>query len=344
MATAARAHSLILRSSLLVVRTEAHHIPTRPYMLLGLQHYELPRTEEAFPLCELGTVDVLPPQPHGTNGWCHTLVVRDCSDVVVCSIDHYKARVLCGFADALRERIAVARSRPTLPEPLLDAYRWYASTSWLALERARHGIPPPYVVASVAPSVAPGYLEAGQAAMSQAAMGQAAVGQAAMGQVAMGQPLERLSVEMGAPVEVSVPAAPAPQAMARAGIGPPESVASGHGVFVQEGGGKMSEPLLGKGGGSLPSDQGASAEPSGMHAPPPPPPPPPLVQSEAFALQVPPGAGGGSPMTFSLPDGRQMTVMIPPGLVAGEMFQILVPNAVPTSPVAQPPTYVVGHL
>lgn len=143
IADAARAHSATLHVSTLHVRTEAHALPTRPLMLCGNHAesgYSIIRSEDYFPLTELHEVAVLPPQPYGLNGWCHTLVVRDVSGVVICAVDHRNPTTLASFAQELRDAIAAGACLP--PQPAISSQSPRAGARRGAPARL-HERPPP---------------------------------------------------------------------------------------------------------------------------------------------------------------------------------------------------------
>lgn len=307
MGTAARAHSLELRPSVLLVRTEQHSVPVRPYVALNPPQYTLPRVEEAYPLSELGWTEVLPPQPHGLNGWASTLVVHDASGVAVCSVDHRVPSVLHGFADELRTRIARASAgHHAVPETLIEGYRYYSSRrSWLALDRARLAIAPLHVSTGEPP-------------------------------VAMGQPI---ADEYAGGQLVGPPEAPTPESMARGapeGLYPRSTLSGVAEVLAQPPDYPSAldvEPIvrnekLGKAPLIANGATGRSDEPPAELAR------TPLPQGQMLLVQVPPGLAAGSMLQVVAPSGVALAVAIPPGLSEGDQFQVLLPPEAQATPPA----------
>lgn len=333
MSAVGRAHSLVLRPSTLHVRTEAHEIPVRPFaMCSGLGgSYSIARCEDVFPLVELRDVEVVPPQPYGLNGWCHTLVVRDVSGVVICAIDHRSKPALEAFARTLRDALGASTRRPLSPA-LLEAYREHAALSWVGLERARHGISHGAGAGTTLPAVGTALPMGG--AVPTAVPISIGIG-GAVGPLPMG-----LAVGGGGGVEMGAHA-PSPLSMDARGVPPPPAYPAAS--LYPEGGGyagalrtalvggdeeKMDAPLVGKDASDNTSH--ASAGYASTHGPAPslassPVPP----RHEMIGVRVPQEALATGIMQFDTPAGQTMQVNIPAGLGAGDTFHVVVPSAAP---------------
>ena len=332
------------------MRTDAHVVPIYPYGVC--KQYSVRRVDEVLPLVELRDVEVLAPQPHGTNGWCHTLAVRDVSGVVVCAVDSRSKRDLERFAEAVRSAIVAAHRAKPLPPQLLDGYRQYAALSWIGLERARYGIAHRTDRDDIGGSVPMGAAVGGEGGAGgvELVMGGPVVGgpvvtgaAAPIPQTMEHQPIQAagmVGATAGVPVGGMgmVGAVGAPPAQLPPGGDPTQmhAIPSYGAAYPAVAGSAPDEkediPLCGAA-----SSAGASAD--GVGPPPSMPPQPPAAPPghETIGVRIPPEAIGMGMLQFTTPAGQEMQVSIPPGMVAGDVMHVHVPIAGATYASMAPP-------